>query len=145
MAIFYASMYGDTQNAADLLSACLADRGIKDVRVYDVSSTHLSVLIAEAFRCSHLVFAAPTYNNGLYPAMETFIQDMKALNLQNRTAAVIENGSWAPQSGKIMRAMLEELKGMTILEDTVSIRSSLKKAQYEQVTKLADTLAASLK
>ena len=145
VAIFYASMYGDTQNAADLLSACLADRGIKDVRVYDVSSTHLSVLIAEAFRCSHLVFAAPTYNNGLYPAMETFIRDMKALNLQNRTAAVIENGSWAPQSGKIMRAMLEELKGMTILEDTVSIRSSLKKAQYEQVTKLADTLAASLK
>lgn len=137
-------MYGDTQNAADLLAARLADKGVKDIRVYDVSNTHVSHLIAEAFRCSHLVFAAPTYNNGLYPAMEAFLRDMKALNLQKRTAAVIENGSWAPQSGKIMRAMLEELKDMTILDDTVTIRSSVKQAQSDQLVKLAEKLAASL-
>ena len=76
----------------------------------------MSYLISEAFRCSHLVFAAPTYNNGLYPAMESFLLDMKALNLQNRTAAIIENGTWAPQAGKIMREHLGGMKGMAVLE-----------------------------
>ena len=142
--IFYASMYGDTQNAADLLALQLADKGIRDVRVYDVSVTHVSQLIAEAFRCSHLVFASPTYNNGLYPAMEALLRDMKALNLQNRTAAIIENGSWAPQAGKIMRCMLEELKDITILDETITIRSSLKQPQADQLAELADKLAASV-
>ena len=142
--IFYASMYGDTQNAADLLAVQLADKGIHDVRVYDVSVTHVSQLIAEAFRCSHLVFASPTYNNGLYPAMEAFLRDMKALNLQNRTAAIIENGSWAPQAGKIMRCMLEELKDITILDETITIRSSLKQPQADQLAGLAEKLAASV-
>ena len=142
--IFYASMYGDTQNAAELLALQLADKGIRDVRVYDVSVTHVSQLIAEAFRCSHLVFASPTYNNGLYPAMEAFLRDMKALNLQNRTAAIIENGSWAPQAGKIMRCMLEELKDITILDETITIRSSLKQPQADQLAGLAEKLAASV-
>lgn len=142
--IFYASMYGDTQNAADLLALQLADKGIRDVRVYDVSVTHVSQLIAEAFRCSHLVFASPTYNNGLYPAMEALLRDMKALNLQNRTAAIIENGSWAPQAGKIMRCMLEELKDITILDETITIRSSLKQPQADQLAGLAEKLAASV-
>ena len=85
VAIFYASMYGDTENAANILAAGLAEGGIKNIALYDVSVTDVSVLIAEAFRCSHLVFAAPTYNNGVYPAMYNFLHDMGALSLQNRT------------------------------------------------------------
>ena len=76
VAIFYASMYGDTENAANILAAGLAEGGIKNIALYDVSVTDVSVLIAEAFRCSHLVFAAPTYNNGVYPAMYNFLHDM---------------------------------------------------------------------
>ena len=84
--------------------------------MHDISSTHVSTLISEVFRCSHLVLAAPTYNNGVYPAMATFLHDMKALGLQNRTVALVENGSWAPVSGKLMREMLGELKGFQVLE-----------------------------
>ncbi len=88
-------MYGDTENAANILAAGLAEGGIKNIALYDVSVTDVSVLIAEAFRCSHLVFAAPTYNNGVYPAMYNFLHDMGALSLQNRTIGLIENGTWA--------------------------------------------------
>ncbi|WP_040196508.1 FprA family A-type flavoprotein [Candidatus Soleaferrea massiliensis] len=144
VAIFYGSMYGDTANAADLLAAQLAEAGVKDVRVYDVSCTHVSYLIAEAFRCSHLVFAAPTYNNGLYPAMETLLLDMKALNLQNRTVGLIENGSWAPQSGRLMREMLGQMKDMHILETSVTIKSSLKKDQFSDMQGLCRQIVDTL-
>lgn len=142
-AIFYGSMYGDTENAADHLAALLAEAGVKS-RVYDVSKTHMSYLISEAFRCSHLVFAAPTYNNGLYPAMESFLLDMKALNLQNRTAAIIENGTWAPQAGKIMREHLGGMKGMAVLEPSLTIRSSMKESQADDMKALAQAIAESI-
>ena len=136
-------MYGDTENAADHLAALLAEAGVKS-RVYDVSKTHMSYLISEAFRCSHLVFAAPTYNNGLYPAMESFLLDMKALNLQNRTAAIIENGTWAPQAGKIMREHLGGMKGMAVLEPSLTIRSSMKESQADDMKALAQAIAESI-
>lgn len=94
VALLYASMYGDTENAVNILAGALAEGGVKSITVYDVSSTHVSTLISEVFRCSHLVLAMPTYNNGVYPAMLNFLHDMKALNLQNRTVGLIENGSW---------------------------------------------------
>ena len=97
--------------------------------VRDVSKTDVSYLISDVFRASHLVLASPTYNNGLYPKMANFIEDMKALNVQNRTVSIIENGSWAPQSGKVMREMLGEMKNMTVLEKSLSIRSALKQEQ----------------
>ena len=104
--IMYASMYGNTENAANVLAAELAEAGVKNIAMYDVSNTHVSELIAEVFRCSHLVLAAPTYNNGIYPAMLNFLHDMKALNVQKRTVALLENGSWAPTSAKRVRALL---------------------------------------
>ena len=110
VALFYGSMYGDSENAVNILAAGLADAGIRKIAVYDISCTHISFLIAEVFRCSHLVLTAPTYNSGIYPAMLNFLHDMKALNLQNRTVALIENGSWAPASGRQMRTLLEEMK-----------------------------------
>lgn len=144
VAIMYASMYGDTENAANVLAAELAEKGVKNIAVYDVSVTHVSELIAEVFRCSHLVLAAPTYNNGIYPAMLNFLHDMKALNVQNRTVALIENGSWAPASGKQMRALLEEMKGMEILEPTLTVKSALKETSLESVKEMAAAIAESL-
>ena len=144
VAIFYASMYGNTENAANLLASSLAQAGVKNVKVYDVSSTHVSDLIAEIFRCSHIVLAAPTYNNGIYPAMANLLHDMAALQLRNRTVGIVENGTWNPASGKLMRAQLEALKDMTILEPTVTLKSSLKAESKAQLEALKDAIVASL-
>ena len=144
VAIFYASMYGNTENAANLLADSLANAGVKNVKVYDVSSTHVSDLIAEIFRCSHIVLAAPTYNNGIYPAMANLLHDMAALQLRNRTVGIVENGTWNPASGKLMRAQLEALKDMTILEPTVTLKSSLKAESKAQLEALKDAIVASL-
>ena len=142
--MLYGSMYGDTENAVNVLAGSLAEAGVKDIAVYDVSSTNVSYLIAEAFRCSHIVLAAPTYNAGLYPAMEAVLLDMKALNLQNRVVAVMENGSWAPAAGKQMRAILGEMKNMQVLEGGVTIQSSLKTEKLEALDQLKDQILASL-
>ena len=112
--------------------------------MYDASSTHPSTIISEAFRCSHLVLAAPTYNNGVYPAMLNLLHDMKALNLQNRTVALMENGSWAPSCARQMRALLEEMKSMEILEPVVTLKSALKDDSLAQLDALRDALIASL-
>ena len=144
VAVLYASMYGDTENAVNLLAAGLADGGVKNIAMHDISSTHVSTLISEVFPCSHLVLAAPTYNNGVYPAMATFLHDMKALGLQNRTVALVENGSWAPVSGKLMREMLGELKGFQVLEPVVSLKSALKDSSLEPLFQLRDRILDSL-
>ena len=144
MALFYGSMYGDTENAVNILAAGLAERGIRNIAVYDMSSTHVSELIAEVFRCSHLVLASPTYNNGIYPAMLNFLHDMKALNLQNRTVALIENGSWAPSSAKQIRTLLEDMKKIRILEPVVSIRSSVKQDVMRSLSELKEKILDSL-
>ena len=142
--IAYASVYGNTENAANLLATCLAQKGVKRIALYDVSVTHDSYLIAECFRASHLVFAATTYNSGIFVNMEHLLGDIAAHNLQNRTVAFMENGTWAATSGKKMRAMLEGLKGMNFLENTVSIRSSVKQAQLEQIDALAEAIVRSM-
>ena len=144
VAIFYGSMYGNTAEAADLLAGKLTAAGVKGVTVRDVSKTDVSYLISDVFRASHLVLAAPTYNNGLYPKMANFIEDMKALNVQNRTVSIIENGSWAPQSGKIMRAMLGEMKDMTVLEKSLTVRSALKEDQLAVLDEMTAEILASL-
>ena len=144
VALFYASMYGDTENAADILAAGLAEAGVKNVAVYDISNTHVSTLIAESFRCSHLVIASPTYNGGIYPATLTLLHDMKALNLQNRTIGLIENGTWAPTSTKQVRTLLEEMKNMQILEPAVTIKSALKGDSMERLNELKNSILESL-
>lgn len=135
--IAYASVYGNTANAAEILSCRLREKGIKTC-MFDVSVTPSSYIIAAAFRYSHLVFAATTYNAGIFLKMEDLLRDLVAHNLQNRTIALIENGSWAPTSGKLMRELLSGLEHTTILEQTVTIRSSLK--ETEQLAILVDAI-----
>lgn len=142
--IIYASMYGNTENAANVLAAKLADEGVKNISVYDISNTHVSTLIAEIFRSSHIVLAAPTYNGGIYPIMHNLLHDMQQLNVQNRTIGIIDNGTWAITAGKQMRDMLAQMKNITILEPTVSVKSSLKEETMLKLEELKQAIINSL-
>ena len=143
--IAYASIYGNTENAAQALAALLCEKGVTDVALYDVSSTHVSQLISEAFKYSHIVLASVTYNLGIYPAMHNFLMDMKALNLQNRTFAIVENGSWAVKSGDLMQKFVtEELKNMTVLNERLSLASSLSGDKATELEQLADAIVESM-
>ena len=143
--IFVGSIYGHTQNAADVLASAIADEGIHNVKVYDVSVTDASYLLAEAFRASHLVFASATYNNEIFTNMEHFLMELKEHAFHSRTVAVMENGTWAPQSGKKIRAMLEEMKDMTVLDQTVTFKSAPKEAQRADILALAKAVADAVK
>ncbi|MDO5445300.1 MAG: flavin reductase [Eubacteriales bacterium] len=139
----YASVYGHTENAANILAGKLVERGIK-VRMFDTSVTPSSYIVSNAFRCSHLVLAATTYNAGIFVTMENLIHDLVNHNLCNRKIALLENGSWAPASGSLMKAALEKLKGTEFISDTVSIKSALKEDQLSQLDALADAIAADI-
>ena len=141
--IAYASVYGNTENAAEILSSSLRDRGIKTV-MFDVSVTPASDIIAAAFQYSHLVFASTTYNAGIFVTMEALLHDLAAHNIQNRTVAFIQNGSWAPTSGKLMRDIFASLKNITILDPLIDVRSSLKESQLAEIHMLADAIAETI-
>ena len=142
--IAYASIYGHTENAAEILASKLADKGVKNIAMYDVSVTDPSVIVSESFRCSHLVFAAPSYNGGIFTKMETVLSELKAHSLQNRTVAIMENGTWAPVAGKQMREIFAGMKNIELLEEGVTIRSAVKEAQEASLEALAEKIASSL-
>ncbi|SHJ57422.1 Flavorubredoxin [Clostridium amylolyticum] len=143
--IVYASMYGNTETAANYLATQLVEKGMTNVAVYDVSKTHVSYLISETFKYSHLVLASVTYNLNIFPPMHDYLVDMKALNLQKRTVALLENGSWAPQSGKLMRELLGQMKDMNILDPEISINSSMREEDGDSLAGLADSIIESMK
>ena len=142
--IAYASIYGNTENAAEILASNLADKGVKNIAMYDVSVTDPSVIVSESFRCSHLVFAAPSYNGGIFTKMETVLSELKAHSLQNRTVAIMENGTWAPVAGRQMREIFAGMKNIELLEEGVTIRSAVKEAQEASLEALAEKIASSL-
>ena len=139
--IAYASMYGNTENMAEILAVMLAEAGVKNIHMHNISKTHVSELISDSFKYSHIVLASPTYNNGIYPLMDNYLEDMKALSLQNRTIAVLGNGLWAPQATKLISAKIKEMKNMRLLEASVTIKSSLKEAQLEELNSLSRQIA----
>ena len=142
--IIYGSIYGHTEAAALRLGTLLAQRGIKNIKAYDASRTHTSTLVAECWRASHIVLACSTYNNGIFTPVEELLHDLKAHAWQRRTVALLENGSWAAQSGKLMRAELEQMKDITIVGETVSLKSAAAPAQEEQLAALADAIVGSM-
>lgn len=143
--IVYGSMYGDTENAAQILATKLAERGVTDTAMYDVSSTPVSQLVAETFRYSHLVLASVTYNLNIFPPMHNFLSDLKMLNMGHRTAAILECGTWAIKSGCLMCDCLAELPEMQVLNAPLTVKSSLHDEQEASLDALADTLTASVK
>ena len=137
--IAYASIYGNTANAADILACRLRERGVR-TEVFDVSMTPASEIIAAAFKYSHLVFAAPTYNSGVFVTMEALLMDLAEHNIQNRTVAFMENGTWAATSARQMSAMLEKCKNLTVLEQKVTVKSAMKEEQMAEIEALVEAL-----
>ena len=121
------------------------EKGMHNVALYDVSNTHVSQLISETFKYSHLVLASVTYNLGIYPVMHNFLMDMKALNVQKRVVGIIENGSWAPKSGSLMKECLDEMKQMSILNEELSFVSSMNDANRNEMDALVDGILDSMK
>ena len=138
--IAYASVYGNTAVAVEILATRLSELGVP-VTVFDVSVTPASEIVAAAFQYSHLVFASTTYNAGVFISMEELLNDLAAHNLSRRTVSLIENGSWAPAAGNGMRAILERCPEMTFLTDTVTVRSALQAGEEEEIFALAKAIA----
>lgn len=142
--IAYGSIYGNTYDAAAVLASKLAEQGVKNIKMYDVSKTHASYIISEMFRASIIVLAAPTYNGGIFVNMENLLHDVAAHNLQNRKFAIMDNGTWAAMAGKQMRDLLIPLKNCTFIEPQVSLKSALKEEQTGQMEALAVAIKAEL-
>lgn len=138
--ILSGSIYGHTENVAEILANKLADKGICNMKIYDVSKTHPSYIVSEAFKFSHIVIATASYNAGIFTPMETVLLDLKAHNLQNRTFAVIYNGSWAPVSAAVLKGHIETIKNTKILDKTIKITSAFKPAQDAELSELADEI-----
>ena len=142
--IAYGSIYGHTQNAAEILALKLAERGVKNIKMHDVSVTHASYIVADAFKFGTLVFAAATYNGGIFTPMDNLLRDLTAHNLQNRHIATLDNGTWAALAGKQMREEIAKWKNCTFIEPQISIKSALTDAQQNDLAALADAIVAQM-
>lgn len=142
--IAYSSVYGGTENTINILAGMLADNGVKGIKVYDVSHMHHSYVLSDAFKYSHIVFATTTYNNGIFESMENLLHNIAAHNLQNRKIVLIQNGSWAPACGGQMKDILDKLPGTEIIDDSICIKSTLKKEQLDELKRVTDKIISSL-
>lgn len=137
-----ASIHGNTKKAMLKFADILKEKGAENVKFFDLSRDDMAEAIAEAYQYSKLVVACPTYDGVLFPCMEDFLYHLKIKNFQNRKAAIVENGSWAPMSGKLMKAYLEGMKNITLVEPTVTIKSTMSEKNLEELNALADALLA---
>lgn len=142
--IYYASIYGSTEDVANILAAELAKIGVHNIKMYDVSSIDVSYLVAEAFRAKTLVFAAPSYNANVFPLMNHLLEELKEHNIQNRDVVIIENGSWALTAKRCMKDIISKMKNINIIDDSLSIKSNIKSEQMPIVTELAKKIKNSL-
>ncbi|HJC65000.1 MAG TPA: FprA family A-type flavoprotein [Candidatus Blautia merdavium] len=139
--VAYASIHGNTGKAAEKMAQILTEKGAK-VKLFDLARDDMAEAVASAFRYDKLVLLGVTYDGGLFPCMEDFLYHLKIKTYRNRKAAIVENGSWAPMSGKLMKAYLESMKGIEICEPVVTLKSVMKDADEENLKALADTLLA---
>lgn len=144
LTIAYASVYGGTQNAVEILASKLSQNNVKNIKIFDVSKTHHSYILSECFKSSHVVIATTTYNNGIFVNMEHLLTDLIKHNLQNRTFALIDNGSWLPNIKGCIKTMLSSLKGSKFIEKELTIKSTLKKEQEEELDELAKAISSDL-
>lgn len=143
--VVYGSIYGGTESAASVLASQLSMNGVANVKVYDVSKTHVSELIAEAFRCRSIVFASVTYNNDLFTPMKNFMNDLLAHNLQNRDYTLIENGTWSPVAAAKMQAIIDQMADMRPVGKTVTLLSTTTEKNFAELKELAAQIARLLK
>lgn len=138
--VAYASIYGNTAKAAQKMAELLKGKGAKKVAITDLARDDMAEAIEDAFRYDKMVLACSTYDGGIFPCMEDFLSHLKAKNYQKRTVALIENGTWAPMAGKKMREMMEGMKDVKVLENMVTIRSTVKEDTVEALNGLAEEL-----
>lgn len=138
--VAYTSVYGNTKKAAELLAAKLKEKGCPKVVIYDLARDDMSAAVADAFRYSKLVLATLTYNAGIYPFMQDFINRLTERSFQNRTIGLIENGSWAPTAAKVMKGMFEKSKNITWTENNVKVMSAVKEENVKEIEALAEEL-----
>lgn len=136
----YASIHGNTRIAAEKMAGLLEEAGAKKVVLMDLARDDKAQAVANAFRFDKMVLASPTYDGGLFPCMEDFLHHLKAKSYQKRTVALIENGSWGPMAAKCMRGILGEMKDITVLDDVVTIKSSMKPENVAQMRELAEKI-----
>ena len=142
--IAYSSVYGGTQNGAEILATKLAENGVKDIKMYDVSTVHPSYVLSDAFKYSHIVFASTTYNMGIFVSMENLLHDITAHNLQNRKIAIIHNGSWAPVCGNLISDIVSCWKNTEIISSTVQLKSAVKGVNVEELDALAKEIVKTI-
>ena len=140
--IAYASIHGNTAKAAEKLSEILKAKGAKAVCSFDLARDDMAEAVAEAFRYDKLILMSPTYDGALIPCMEDFLYHLKVKTYKKRTVGIVENGSWAPMAGKLMKAYLENMKDVQICEPVVSIKSVMKKSDEENLEALAEAILA---
>ena len=140
--VAYASIHGNTAKAAKKMGEILKEKGAKKVVVSDLSREDMAEVIEDAFRYDKIVVAAATYDGGIFPVMEDFLRHLKSKNYQKRVVGIMENGSWAPMAGKQMRAILDEMKNLTICDSQVTIRSTMNEKNVEEMNQLAEELLA---
>lgn len=138
--IAFASIHGNTGRAVARLAQMLEEKGAEKVVVSDLARSDMAEVIEDAFRYDRMIVAAPTYDGGIFPVMEDFLLHLKAKNYQSRRVGIIENGSWAPASGKKIKAILEEMKGLTFCDTMVSIKSALNEKSQAQMEALAEEM-----
>lgn len=140
--IAYASIHGNTAKAAKRLAGMLEEQGEKQVEVLDLSRADMSFAVRKAFYYDRMVVAAATYDGGVFPCMEEFLLHIRSKNYQKRTVGIVENGSWAPMAGKVMRGILESMKEVVVLEPTVTVKSALKDTDLAGMQALARALVS---
>ncbi len=138
--IAYASVYGHTREAAELLAKKLEEKGCKRVVIADLAREDMAECVEDAFRHDRLVLASVTYNGDIFPFMKTFINDLLERNYQNRTIGLIENGTWAPTAARTMRNMFEKSKNLTFAEEVVSVKSALNEESIASIERLAEQM-----
>ena len=143
--IAYASIHGGTREAAQVLADMLRQRGVPKVSISDLTIDDQAEAIEDAFRMSHLVCCASSYDGGLFPPMHDFIHHLQIKAYQRRTVALVENGSWAPCAGRVMRDMFATMKEITIAEPLVTIRGRMHANDQPQLQALADNIANNFK
>lgn len=140
--VAYASIHGGTKKAAERLADMLREKGAKKVVLADLTRSNMAEVIEDAFRYPALVVAASSYDAGVFPVMHDFLYHLQIKNYQKRRLGIVENGSWAPTAGRVMRAMIEQLKDCEIVEPMVTIRSRMKEADLPQLELLAQAMLA---
>lgn len=143
--LIYGSIYGHTAEAVDMLATQLDNLGVGNLKVYDASNVDVSYLVAESFRCSHIVVASSTYNGAIFTPIERYLSEIISRNLQNRTVAIVENGTWSAISGNLIAKELEKMKNITLLGNRVSIRAALSEGNLDSIKTLAEEICESLK